>query len=361
MSLAEVKPERYEAQLEAKAQWVREEFANFVTPELTLFRSRPEHYRMRAEFRIWHDDGRSYYRMFDPETKAPFEVTAFPAGSETINRLMMPLMEAITGNDIIRKRLFQLEYLTTQANEALVSLIYHRQLDDSWKAEARKLQEQFGIKIIGRARKQKLVLEQDFVTEKLTVNNQVFRYTQYENSFTQPNAGINEKMLSWASDVSKDTEGDLLELYCGNGNFTCVLAKQFHKVLATEISKASVASAQENFELNGIDNVQIARLSSEELTQAMNKERLFRRLSEIDLDSYDFSTVLVDPPRAGLDKGTESLVKRFDRIIYVSCNPATLKENLSEICKTHRIEKMALFDQFPYTHHAEMGVYLIRN
>ena len=360
MSLAVVKPEQYEQQLEAKAQWVRNSFTDFDMPELQVFRSRPEHYRMRAEFRVWHEEGHSYYRMFDPETKAPFEVTEFPAGSETIARLMMPLMADITNNETIRKRLFQIEYLTTQTGEALVSLIYHRQLDDAWKAEARILQNKYNIHIIGRARKQKLVLEQEFVTETLNVNDETFRYTQYENSFTQPNAGVNEHMLAWASQAGKKAGGDLLELYCGNGNFTCVLAKQFDKVLATEISKTSVASAQQNFVLNQVDNVQIARLSSEELTQAMNKERLFRRLSDIDLDSYQFSTVLVDPPRAGLDKGTEALVQRFDHILYVSCNPDTLKENLAEITKTHRIEQMALFDQFPYTHHAEMGVHLIK-
>ncbi|OED41960.1 tRNA (uridine(54)-C5)-methyltransferase TrmA [Endozoicomonas sp. (ex Bugula neritina AB1)] len=360
MSLAVVKPEQYEQQLEAKTQWAREQFADFETPKLEVFRSRPDHYRMRAEFRVWHEEDRSYYRMFDSETKAPFEVKSFPAGSETINRLMMPLMSEITANDIIRKRLFQIEFLTTQTGEALVSLIYHRQLNDSWKAEAQKLQDKYNIHIIGRARKQKLVLEKDFVTEVLTVNNETFQYTQYENSFTQPNAVINEKMLSWASFCSEKIDGDLLELYCGNGNFTCVLAKQFNKVLATEVSKTSVLSAQQNFELNSVNNVQIARLSSEELTQAMNKERQFRRLSDIDLNSYNFSTILVDPPRAGLDKGTEALAQRFDHILYISCNPNTLKDNLTEITKTHRIEKMALFDQFPYTHHAEMGMLLVR-
>lgn len=360
MSLAIVKPELYEQQLEEKAKFIRSEFADFEIPELELFRSKPEHYRMRTEFRVWHEQDRSYYRMFDPETKAPFEVTEFPAASETICNLMQPLMDAITGNDIIRKRLFQIEFLTTQTGEALVSLLYHRQLNAEWEAAARALQDQFSISIIGRARKQKLVLAQDYVTEILQVNDREYRYTQVENSFTQPNASINEKMLTWAVDSSQNIGGDLVELYCGNGNFTCVLASQFDKVMATEISKTSVHSARRNFEMNGVDNVEIARLSSEEFTQAMNREREFRRLSEIDMDSYNFSTILVDPPRAGLDKGTEALVQRFDHILYVSCNPETLKENLKTICQTHRIEKIALFDQFPYTHHAEMGVYLTR-
>ncbi|MFK0572018.1 tRNA (uridine(54)-C5)-methyltransferase TrmA [Endozoicomonas sp.] len=364
MSLPTVQPERYEAQLAEKASRIRSEFAEFDIPELALFRSQPEHYRMRAEFHVWHEGDHSCYRMFDPQTKQPFEVTSFPSGSETINRLMMPLMEAITASHHLRKRLFQVEFLTTQTGEALISLLYHRQLDDHWKQEASELQERFGIGIIGRARKQKRVLDKDYVTETLTVDGKSFRYTQVENSFTQPNAGVNEHMLSWASrasqDIASDSNSDLLELYCGNGNFTCVLAGHFEQVLATEIAKTSVHSARENFKLNDVDNVEIARLSSEEFTQAINKEREFRRLSDIDLDSYHFSTILIDPPRAGLDEGTEKLVQNFDNILYISCNPETLKQNLSTICQTHKVEKTALFDQFPYTHHVEMGVHLIR-
>ena len=319
---------------------------------------------MRAEFRVWHQGDRSYYTMFDPITRKPFEVTSFPSGSETINRLMQPLMDAIVASAHLRKRLFQIEFLTTQTGEALVSLIYHRQLDEQWQQEAQALQMALSIRIIGRARKQKLVLDQDFVTETLTVGQQTFQYTQVENSFTQPNAGVNEHMLAWASaaaqSITAEKSSDLLELYCGNGNFTCVLAGHFNKVLATEISKTSVNSARENFRLNKVENVAIARLSSEEFTQAMNRERAFNRLQDIPLEDYDFSTVLVDPPRAGLDAETEKLVQRFDNILYISCNPATLKQNLSTLCQTHIIEKIALFDQFPYTHHAEMGVYLKR-
>lgn len=360
MSLALVQPERYEEQLSEKVRQTQQEFQAFDIPELEVFRSRPEHYRMRAEFRIWHEGEHSYYRMFDPETKTPFNVESFPAGSGRINELMMPLIREIEQQEVLKKRLFQLEYLTTQTGEALVSLIYHRQLGEDWIASARELQEKFSIDIIGRARKQKIVLNRDHVIESLTVNDKQYRYTQVENSFTQPNASINEKMLTWAHDVCKGQTGDLLELYCGNGNFTCVLAEQFNKVLATEISKTSVQSAHENFAMNSISNVEIARLSSEEFTQAMNKEREFRRLKDIDLDSYQVSTILVDPPRAGLDKGTEALVQRFNNIVYISCNPDTLKENLAAITETHRIERIALFDQFPYTHHREMGVFLTR-
>jgi tRNA (uracil-5-)-methyltransferase len=70
--------------------------------------------------------------------------------------------------------------------------------------------------------------------------------------------------------------------------------------------------------------------------------------------------VFVDPPRAGLDPATLELVKGYDRILYISCNPETLAQNLDELNKTHRITRCALFDQFPYSHHMESGVLLER-
>ena len=167
-------------------------------------------------------------------------------------------------------------------------------------------------------------------------------------------------MLEWAIDCTQNSEGDLLELYCGNGNFSIALAQNFRKVLATEIAKPSVAAAQFNIAENKVDNLQIIRMSAEEFTQAMNGVRAFNRLKGIDLKSYECNTIFVDPPRAGLDPDTVKLVQNYDRILYISCKPHTLCDNLVELSKTHRIEKAALFDQFPYTDHMESGVWLIR-
>ena len=144
------------------------------------------------------------------------------------------------------------------------------------------------------------------------------------------------------------------------GNLTIPLAKNFNKVLGIEISKSSIASARVNIEANGVENIDFARMSAEEFTQALDGTREFERLKDIDLAGYDFKTVLVDPPRSGLDPDSLSLVQKFDRILYISCNPETLKENLAVLSKTHSVRKAALFDQFAYTPHLEMGVVLER-
>lgn len=96
------------------------------------------------------------------------------------------------------------------------------------------------------------------------------------------------------------------------------------------------------------------------MTQALNKEREFTRLKGVDLDAYDFSTVLVDPPRAGLDMGTINLISKIEHIIYISCNPETLARDLVELSKTHEVQDAAIYDQFPHTHHVESGVFLVK-
>ena len=111
-------------------------------------------------------------------------------------------------------------------------------------------------------------------------------------------------------------------------------------------------------ELNNISNVTIARLSSEDFSQAIDKVRSFTRLENIDLDSYNFSSIFVDPPRSGMDPHTTAITQRYDNIMYISCNPATLKQNLNTIINTHDITNVAVFDQFPYTHHLEVGITL---
>ena len=101
-------------------------------------------------------------------------------------------------------------------------------------------------------------------------------------------------------------------------------------------------------------------MSAEEFTEAMEGKREFNRLKRIDLSSYNCETIFVDPPRAGLDDDTVQLVSKYKHIIYISCNPDTLHDNLTELNKTHKIDKFAVFDQFPYTHHLECGVVLTK-
>lgn len=360
-------PESYDELLSQKIGKVEQLFDGLNIPnlpEIDTHASPKTHYRMRAEFRIWQDGEHCYPVMFNKETKQAEKITCFPIANQIIDELIQSFESWANASEIIRKRLFQIEMLSAKSREVVLTLIYHKKLDENWETQAKELAQHLSTKhntqvhIVGRSRKQKVVLSQDYITETFTVANKEINYKQIEGSFTQPNATMNEGMLNWVVSNSSELNGDALELYCGNGNFTLALAQKFERVFATEVVKSAVYCAQENVEKNQIDNITIARLSSEEFTQAMNGEREFRRLKDIDLSSYKFSTILVDPPRSGLDAETCKMIQQFENIIYISCNPNTLVENLKTLCQSHQITQRACFDQFPYTDHLECGVIL---
>eukprot|EP00889_Picochlorum_renovo_P001559 jgi/Picre1/28589/NNA_003991.t1 len=102
-------------------------------------------------------------------------------------------------------------------------------------------------------------------------------------------------------------------------------------MIATEVSKSAVAAARKNFEMNSVTNVFVARMRSEEFTEGW---------------------------KAGLDPETRKLMEEFDNILYISCNPDTLKRDYDAVSSIFDIERFAMFDQFPYTNHVECGLYL---
>lgn len=368
MPMSAVQPDNYQALLAEKIHTVCAVMAPFSAPAPEVFPSAATSFRLRAEFRMWHEGDTINYVMFrreDPRT--PVVITDFPIADQRIQNVMPLLRGVLNTNHTLRHKLFQVEFLASLSGELLITLIYHRKLDSQWEAAAQGLATDLSssasaLSIVGRSRKQKLVIGKDFIQEVLAVNGREYRYRQYEQSFSQPNGRVNIRMIEWACKQAEALAGDLLELYCGNGNFSLPLASHFNTVIATELSKVSIRAARANLTENTISNVQLLRMSAEEVTQAMNAERVFRRLSELPkpLDEYDLSTLFVDPPRAGLDEHTVKMASHFQTVIYISCNPQSLVENMRSLETTHRIEHFALFDQFPYTDHMECGVILRR-
>jgi len=349
----------YDAQLVQKSESVKALFSDIYEGDIVAYTSPESHYRARSEFKVWHKGDDVHYAMNAREHKGVVLIEECPKVIEPIEALMWPLLERIKEEKIDHK-LFGIDFLSTRDGKIVISMLYHRRLDDEWSQKAARIAAMFGINIIGRSRKQKVVIGEDYVTDTLTFQGQAYHFRQIENSFTQPNPRVNEHMVGWSLEQFKGINGDLLELYCGAGNFTIPFASRFNKVLATEIAKSSINAAKVNMELNGIDNIEFVRMSAEEFVQALDGVREFRRMKDIDINSYELKTLFVDPPRAGLDAESCAFASRFDHLLYISCNPETLKRDLELLMQTHEINKMAMFDQFPYTHHMEMGVKLTK-
>jgi tRNA (uracil-5-)-methyltransferase len=349
----------YEEQLHKKVKLNRDRFKDFYRGDISVYKSLQQNYRSRSEFKIWHDGDIMHYAMNHISKQGVVFINECPQVNEYISGLMPKLLKAITDKKIGFK-LFGADFLSSSSGEIVVSLLYHRKLDDDWKKIATTIADELDIYIIGRSRKQKVVIKQDYITEILNIDDEKYSFNYIENSFTQPNPKVNEQMISWALKSLTDSDADLLELYCGAGNFTIPFAKKFNKVLATEISKSSINAAKTNMLLNDVSNIEFVRMSVEEFTQALDGVREFRRMKDIDINSYNINSIFVDPPRSGMNEASCEAASRCDNILYISCNPETLVRDLEILSKTHEVEDMVLFDQFPYTHHVEMGVKLVK-
>jgi 23S rRNA (uracil1939-C5)-methyltransferase len=134
----------------------------------------------------------------------------------------------------------------------------------------------------------------------------------------------------------------ILDAYCGIGTLSLPLAHQAQKIIGLEVHPVAIKQAQFNAEFNGINNAEFHCGTVEQL------------LPQLALKP---DVVLLDPPRKGCDpKVIDFLITNpVERLVYVSCNPATLARDLQQLCNqnTYVLEAVVPFDFFPQTHHVE--------
>ena len=356
----------YMDQAAFKKEQICRSFDEFFDGNFEFFSSNPIKYRTRAEFGIWHENKNGVegiaYTMHTTQKGGRILIDECPKVCEPISNLMPKLLEILSRNEILHSRLFGVEFISCSSG-ILATLLYHKRLDFDFEKEIKVVALTLGITILARSRGQKVFSNELNLVDELNINGKIYKLSLSENAFIQPNKAVNEKMIAWAKNClndKNDEKSDLLELYCGHGNFTIPLASCFKRVLATEISKSSIKNAMINCDLNSVKNIRFLRMDADELIDAFERVREFNRLREIDIFAYNLSHILVDPPRAGLSDRVINFIKKYENIIYISCNPQTLKNNLNELCKTHKISKFAIFDQFANTHHIECGVFLTK-
>ena len=139
----------------------------------------------------------------------------------------------------------------------------------------------------------------------------------------------------------------VIDLYCGAGTITLALAEQAKTVIGVEIVPEAVENARRNAQRNGVENVEFLCADAGQAAQ-----RLAARPVDV---------LVVDPPRKGLDETARDAILKMQppRVVYVSCDPATLARDVAELCGTgYRLERAQAFDLFPRTNHVETVVLL---
>lgn len=380
-------PERYGELLETKAHAVRTLLGERLAGvPLHVVASPPLHHRMRCAFFLWHDGADVRFCVEQRSTRSWAVVEEYPIASERLCRLMVDLRLALRESLEARRGAFEVELVANTDGDALVCLLYRHDLDDSYAEVAEDLAARLGCTVVGRSPGKRVVAGPGRLVQRHVVEGRLYPQLQQELMFSQSNASVCAEMLRWAaaqarscasscasSGASSGEAGgeatatgrrrhrgkNLLELHCGNGSFTLPLAQHFDRVLATEAEAGSLKFAEECASWAGVSNLHFARLSAEEVEEALRRERVFERLTKgrLNLAGLDFDTVLVDPPRRGLDAPGLAIVASARRCLYFSCSPGRLAQDLAALPR-HVVVAAAFFDQFPYTEHAEVAVLL---
>ncbi len=164
-------------------------------------------------------------------------------------------------------------------------------------------------------------------------------------SFYQVNPVQAEKLYNLGVEAAKIDKDDIVfDLYCGIGTISLFMAKYAKKVYGIEIVEDAVKDAKENALNNGVDNVEFLAGDVEDVLDDLINEK-----------GVVPDVVMVDPPRKGLDnKSIDNILKIHPRkVVYISCNPATLTRDLAKFEELYELKSIKPVDMFPFTSHVE--------
>ena len=163
--------------------------------------------------------------------------------------------------------------------------------------------------------------------------------------FVQVNGAVNERLVALALEfLAVDAADQMLDLFCGIGNFTLPIARHVHAATGIEFDARLIAQAQANAKANGIDN---ARFEHADLSDAPTCAGILAR---------GWDKLMLDPPRSGAEAVVAALAPPYpERIVYVSCAPQSLARDLGVLVHRHgyRLVSTRVADMFPHTTHIE--------
>ena len=188
----------------------------------------------------------------------------------------------------------------------------------------------------------------EYMTEKM----EDLEFRIGPKSFYQTNSKQAYKLYSIVRDFAQLTGNELVyDLYTGTGTIACFLAKDCKKVIGVEYIEEAIIDAKQNAEINKITNTDFF---AGDMKDVLNEEFISKHGSP--------DVIITDPPRAGMHTSVvETIIKsKPQKIVYVSCNPATQARDLELFDSLYKVEKVQPVDMFPHTHHVENVVLLIK-
>ncbi|PIE74735.1 MAG: 23S rRNA (uracil(1939)-C(5))-methyltransferase RlmD [Deltaproteobacteria bacterium] len=189
-----------------------------------------------------------------------------------------------------------------------------------------------------------LIHGKNYITEKIGE----YSFKISANSFFQTNTAGTKQLYDIVKEFA-DLKGDefVMDLYTGTGSIALYLSEHAEKILGIEISESAVSDARINAELNSVTNCSFI---------AGDLKDVIKKLDEAP------DVLVCDPPRAGMHKDVVSRILDFSpvKIVYVSCNPATMARDIAILKEKYNVKRVQPVDMFPHTHHIECIALLLR-
>lgn len=364
----------YEKQLEFKKNKVvgnLERIGGFsdISVEKVMGMENPWRYRNKAQFPVGKDkEGNLITGFYAGRTHSIIPNTNCYLGVEVNEEILNAVLnymrenhvepyDEVTGKGLVRHILIRYGFKT---KEIMVCIIINGRKIPNAAGLVEKLKDISGMTSITlnvNTKRNNVILGNEILSlwgkDYITDYIGEVKYQISPLSFYQVNPVQTEKLYGTALEYAGLTGKEIVwDLYCGIGTISLFLAQKAQKVYGVEIVPAAIEDARKNAEINGIDNAEFFVGKAEEVLPAKYKE-----------DGVYADVIVVDPPRKGCDGALieTMLSMKPERIVYVSCDSATLARDLKVLCeKEYQVEKVAVCDMFPGSVHVETVVLLGR-
>ena len=313
----------YEKTLEFKKEKVENIFHSFDILEIEVVENaKPLNYRNKITLKVKN----SKIGFYAKNSHKLIEVGSCSLAKESINRVIdrLKCLGIKDGEIIIR----------ANSNDEVLIIIKTKD-----KVNFRE-NDFVGVKLVGVILNNKVIYGVNFLYERL--HNLLFKISF--DAFFQVNYDVTDKLFT-ILDKNISSTNVVLDLYSGVGTLGIIASNKAKQVYSIEIVKNAVLDNIQNIKLNKRTNIYPLLGDAKKVLKEVR-------------DSFD--TIIIDPPRSGLDKNSLELLlnSKAQRIIYISCEPLTLKRDLSELTRKYEIEKFYILDIFSYTYHVESMVVL---
>ena len=330
----------------------------------------PLHYRNKVQFPAGKDaEGRIVTGFYAGRTHYIIGTESCPVSMEPSDRILKMIRDFLEKNSIdpynendgtglVRHVLIRQGYRTGQIMVCLV--INGKTLGSSLDGSFVRYMLSSGLNITSiclniNTRKTNVILGPEVISLygpgyiEDRIGDLTFRISPL--AFFQVNSVQTEKLYSKALEYASLTgEETVWDLYCGTGTISLFLAQRAKKVFGAEIIQAAIDNANENAALNGMTNVEFFCGKSEEIFPEYYKD-----CADGSPDKAAVDVVVLDPPRKGCDeKLLKAILKvRPERIVYVSCDSATLARDIKILSSEYELKEATPVDMFPHTVHVE--------